>query len=147
MFSTGNAHVPTGDGYFVSEDQQRIAEIVQDYEPTLELVWIPPDRRGNDDKPFAVVCHPTNGQPSYFVLFADQCDERILSRLWAADNKHHNVLTELEVNEAAHKALELKRKEDELELRQDLMRSAIQSPLNTYRYENPITGEKKVIRN
>lgn len=146
MFSTGcDVHVPTADGHFVSEKQQRIAEIIKDYEPTLELVWIPPANREPGDKPFAVVHHPV-GLPSYFVFFADECDERILERLWSVDNKVGNVLSNLEVKEAARKALQLKKEEDEALERQDIMAAAVATPLNTWSYKKP-NGDKLVIKN
>lgn len=135
-------HLPiaTPEGYFVSREHQRIAEIIQDYDPDLYLVFIPPADRNHDDpteKPWAVV-HMPGGKAPYFVFYADECDERILERLWRNDQNVNNPLSELEAKEAAQQAIKYKKEMEQLEMQADIAKSMIRSPLHTYR----INGKK-----
>ena len=101
-------YVPV-DGQFVSQEHMYIAEIINDYDPTLSLAWIPSDKREPGEQPFAVVARPANGL-EYVVFYADQCDHRILDRLWSMDNQKHNVLDSLDVNNAGLMLLNLRKR-------------------------------------
>lgn len=133
----GSAYVATDDGYFVSQEHQRIAEIINDYEPTLALVWIPPDKREPGDMPFAVMHSPV-GQPPYIVFHTDTCDERILERIFAGDAAHNDVLTQLDIKNAAAKALQLKREMDEKEEKKEIATSILKSPKQKYKHDGVV---------
>jgi hypothetical protein len=127
--------IPTDDGRWVSEAHARIAEIIQDYDDTLELAWIPPDKRVDPrDPPFAVICRPRNNKPPYIVFKSDTCDESLLARLFASDNKDGNVLRNIEAQEAAREAVRLKKLMDEEEFRKDFVASIAKSHLNSYKH-------------
>lgn len=128
-----DVYVPAEGGHFVSEKHAQIAELINEYDPTLELAWIPPDRREPGDKPFAVVHRPL-GQPEYVVCYADDCDERLLARVFAMDNAHGNVLDAVEANNAAVRALQLKKEIEQREEAMDLTRSIIGSKKHVYRH-------------
>ena len=125
-----DVYIPV-DGSFVSQNHLHIAEIINDYDPTLSLAWIPTDKRAPGEAPFAVVHRPLGG-PEYVVFYADQCDERILERIWSNDATKHNVLTNLEAHNAALEAIKLKKELETAEERQELVESIIKSPKNTY---------------
>ncbi len=125
-----DVYVPV-DGHFVSQNHLHIAEIINDYDPTLSLAWIPSDKREPGEAPFAVVHRPLGG-PEYVVFYADNCDERILERIWSNDSTKHNVLTNLEAHNAALEALKLKKELEAAEERKDVVESIIKSPKNTY---------------
>lgn len=125
-------------GEYISQKMNRIQEIIQDYDPTLELVWIPPkERTAEDTQPFAVVHHPSNGKASYIAMMLreDEVNEDLLVRLWTHDNKHNNVLTQLEAKEAAQKAIALKKQMDEEEQRRDLVAHIVKSPKVVYTHD------------
>lgn len=59
-------HILTDVG-FVSQEHQRVAELVNEYDPTLQLLWIPPDKREFDEQfPFAIL-HSPSGKVPYIV--------------------------------------------------------------------------------
>jgi hypothetical protein len=93
----GHIYFPTNDGNWVSEKQRRINEILQDFDPNLQLQWIPPGRRNEKDEPFRVVCFPTNGHP-YLICTAMEADERLLATVFSAKqaNKGGNLLSWLD---------------------------------------------------
>lgn len=113
-------HITTEDGQFVSEKHERLARVIQDYDPAFALAWIPPkDRRDPEDitKCYAVIEVDT-GLP---VFYAGELDEpaTILAKLFDADNKHGNVLDRIEAHNAAVEALRMKEKMDLAEERKD----------------------------
>jgi hypothetical protein len=94
----GHIYFPApGTSQWISVKQQRIGEILKDYDPKLELQWIPPGRRNEKDEPFRVVCYPPNGHP-YLVCTAMEADERLLASVFFADSKKHggNLLSWLD---------------------------------------------------
>ena len=126
--------IPTEDGRWVSESHERIARIIQDYDPELFLAYVPPnERQPGETAPFAVIHQPNVG-PSYVVATFADCDERILEHLWTIDNKHGDVLTRMDAHNAALEAIKLKKKMDEAEERQDLISHIIKSKKNVYKH-------------
>lgn len=77
------------DGHFVSQKQVRINEILKDYDPNLELQWIPPNDRHEGDKAFRVIHRPL-GKPAYLVCTADECDERLLAEVFHSDSRNRS---------------------------------------------------------
>lgn len=123
-------------GELISRSMNRIQEIIQDYNPDLRLVWIPyKDRTAFDREPFALIHSPV-GAPEYIVMFLreDEINESLLARIWNNDNAHGNVLSKLEAQEAARKAIKLKKEMEEAEIAKELVGSIVRSPLNTYRH-------------
>lgn len=137
--------VPESD-HMETAEQRYIAQIIRDYDPYLELQYIPPDKRVAGDKPWAVIHRPP-GRPAYFVLYADECDQRILEQLWRADNAKGDPISDMDAKNAAIKAIAYQRYLDESAANADLFAHAMHSPLNTYKYHNPHTGELVTIRN
>ena len=118
-------------GRALSVEHQRIAEIIHDYEPTLSLAWVPPENRTlNEQYPFAVI-HSPEDAPAYIVmrLRENEVDHRVLARLWGADSKNGNVLTNIEAEEAARKAVELKAREDEIEEAKEMAAWMVKAPV------------------
>lgn len=125
-------------GYGISVKHQRIADIIRDYDPTLELAWIPPNHRNHDDtEPFAVIHRPGNGKQSYvaMTLREDQVNETLLARLWSHDNKNGSVLTWVEAQDAAARAVKMKEQMDDADMKRDLVESIVGSHLNTYKHD------------
>lgn len=85
----GHIYFPSNSGQWISAKQQRINEILQDYDPKLQLQWIPPGRRNEKDEPFRVVCFPVNGRP-YLICTAMEADERLLATVFQADQKNRS---------------------------------------------------------
>lgn len=109
-------YLPTGEGHFVSEKQRRIAAIINDIYPYIELQWIPPNDRGPNDYAFRAV-DATPGRPPYVAVLAHECDERILAKLIQADNTKRDVLNYLDCHNAAIELYEdKKRKEERMEM-------------------------------
>jgi hypothetical protein len=115
LTSSGNFYFPI-DGHFVSEKQVRINEILQDYDASLQLQWIPPNQRSHEDKAFRVVHFPP-GRPPYLVCTSDEADERLLARVFEADQV--NSPNKLSYIDNYNNALELMREKQNHEKRQE----------------------------
>jgi hypothetical protein len=89
LTNDGHIYFPASDGSFISEKQRRINEIIQEYDASLELQWIPPGKRNDENHPFRVICRPANGHP-YLVCTGLEADERLLTTIFRADAKRRN---------------------------------------------------------
>lgn len=120
----------TESGHALPEKASRVAEIIHDYDPNLELRWIPPRARTSfDAKPYAVYhnlqSHPEGG---YFVFFLgeDEMDHRVLSRLWEAQSP--GLLNRIEADEKAMEIMKMKQRMEENEEAAEFAKWAINAP-------------------
>jgi hypothetical protein len=117
-------------GEFVSDDHQRFAQVLKDLKPTYNLVYIPQkDRTTPEDhqKPWAILDKPDN-QREYIVrtMSDEEMKEphKILAWLFDGDIVRHgaeNVLKRIEAEENAKQLMELKRQDDDLEDRIEII--------------------------
>lgn len=140
LTDAGNIYFPTEDGHFISEKQRRIAEVLKDYDPNLQLQWIPTDQRGSEDKAFRVV-DVTPGRAPYAVTFADECDERLLARVFQADGTKRNNLNYLDAHNAAIEALELKQRLESQEEMHRMSHAILRSQKINYRHKGINFGQ------
>lgn len=122
-------YLPTEEGRWVDENFARLAELIKEYDSSLELRWIPPDKRTRDDKkPYMIVDTKIN----HPIFFASEVDNpvNILARLMESDNKYGNVLDRLEVHNRAVEAFKRKQRIEELEEAMDYAKFLMKSPLN-----------------
>jgi hypothetical protein len=114
--------IPTDSGYWVSEQHERLARIVQDYDPQFELFWIPPEYRETPEERkncYAIVEHTPLGDVVAFHASELDTPESILERLFMSDNKHGNVLERIDAHNAAIQAMQMKEELDRREERLD----------------------------
>lgn len=129
--------VPTEEGYWVSEKYARISEIIKDIDDTLELGWIPPNRRAfHDAPPFAVICRPRGGKPYVvFTVMENELDERVIAKILRGRDIS---LSALEASDRAREALKLKEQLERAEARQDFVKTVVGSPLHSFRHNGKI---------
>jgi hypothetical protein len=129
----GNFYFPV-DGHFVSQKQIRINEILQDYDSTLQLQYIPADKRSSQDLAFRVVCFPPGRSP-YLVCTSEEADERLLAKVFEADQA--NSLNKLSYIDNYNNALELTRAKEAEESRMEahsMAQSVIRNTKSSYRH-------------
>ena len=130
----GHIYFPTNDGTFISEKQRRVNEIIQDYNPELQLQWIPPGRRNEKDEPFRVVHFPKNGHP-YLVCTGMEADERLLATIFQSDQKNvkGNLLTWLDNYNRAKEIYNAKINHDNLQEAHEISQAVIRSNKSSYK--------------
>lgn len=123
--------IPTETGHWVDENFERLARVIQDYDPNLELRWIPPEHRAGE-KPYRII----DVKHNYVVFDASETDspQMILERLFAGDVSKGNPLKRMEAREAAEKTLKLKEAMDQAEEAADQATFLKNSPLHTLRF-------------
>lgn len=118
-------------GEFLSSKAARLAEVLRDYNPYLELVFIPSSKRGDTDtRPFAIRDNSPwrlVGGEGYIVrhLTIEEADRptEVLQWLFEGDLSKHGVseiMARSQAKEAAEKLMNLKREQDIAEERKDL---------------------------
>lgn len=126
------------DGNSLSVKHQRIAEIIHDYNPELELVMLPAERRYDEDSkkyPFAIIHNPP-GLPPYVVhkYGESEIDERIIADLFMRDNANGSVLDRIEAQDAAIQAVKMRERMDEHDAMQDFVSTVVKSPLHAFKH-------------
>lgn len=134
------AHILTEQGA-LSQKHERVAEIIKDYDPNLELAYIPQQERTVfDAHPFAIVhVNPDNGY-RYVVMTCkeEEVDERLLAKLFMANVDSNDVLGRLEAEEAAKRLLEYKTNLERMEERKEFRDAVLKSRKNWYRHNGKV---------
>lgn len=130
-----NAHVFV-DGELVSREVQRIVEAIRDYEPELEVKWIPPSARKEGDAAFAIVHNPRNQAP--YVMFYVQKDEdfneKVLQKIIFNDQRNgKHQWDEFSSWEETQRLLNKQKWLDQMEEINDISAHILKTNLNTYK--------------
>lgn len=132
-----NLPVPHDDGRFISEKVSRIAELVREYDPTIDVRWIPPDRREfATDPAFALVTRDRSGREYviFYVQDESKFDGTVLEMLYKTDAaKHGNLLNDIDARNQAVKALQEKLFKERLEEAHEIFYDVMKSPMHTYK--------------
>lgn len=124
------------DGHLVSAKIQRIIEAIRDYEPELDVQWIPPGQRSEGQAAFAIIHRPV-GRPHYVLFYVkseEEFDERVLSKIIYNDQRNGSrTLTELETWEETQRLLERQAYLDKMEEASDIARFVAKTHLNKIR--------------
>lgn len=139
MVDFGSA-VILGAGGALSVKHERIAEVIQDLDPTLELAYIPEDRRSTFDKhPFAVIHRPPGGQPYIAMTMAEnEVDERVIAKLIKRNTHKSDVLNEIEASEAALRLVQAKEQMEEVEEAREFAQTVLKSNKHYYRHNGRV---------
>lgn len=119
-------------GEFVSSKALRLAQILADYNPYLELVFIPTSKRdATDTHPFAIKDNSPWRKP-YIVRHITEREmddpQSILAWLFEGDLSKSgisDVMARVQAKEAAEKLLNLKREQEIAEERQELVAALV----------------------
>jgi hypothetical protein len=142
------ALVPTTDGRLVDPGLMRLSEIIQDYDPWLELRWIPPEQRTREDRAPYCVVDARDGKKEYIVFHFTEIEASnpadILARVFQADMQQGDILDRMEARNTAAKLMEMKEHMDTEDLKKDFAAFLMKTKKNYIRTDNPITGEKGI---
>lgn len=122
--------IPTQEGIFVSSKWLHLSEMLKDYNPQLELKWIPPQNRAPEDRLRCyVITHRDSNNKEYVVMYASELDqpEDIMGRVFANDMKHGDVQARMDARNTAHKLFQMKAQEEELAEKEELSAWLVQT--------------------
>lgn len=123
-------------GHFVSDKVARLAELLNDFDDTLFLQYIPSNERdASDAQPFRIIQDAPGHEP-YIVMYLreDQLDHRVLASLAEArdfgKNGSQDLATTLQYQEAARQVELAKKQQEEREIAMDKASFLIRTPLH-----------------
>lgn len=109
-------------GEFVSDDHVRLARVINDYKPTLSLVYVPrKDRSASDTKPWAILERDERFGEHIIRYLSDDEMKRpneILAWVFAGDQDKHGrqeIIQRFDLEITAKQALDMQRDLDERE--------------------------------
>lgn len=122
-------------GGFINDKHRRIAEAINAFDPEVEVLWIPRDKRGPGDKAYALRHTPGHKPPYIFATYDEaDFDERVLAEVFEmheAANGPVSVAQRLDMQDQARRALELWDQMERLEEARDMALFLWNSPLHT----------------
>lgn len=128
------------DGRLVSAKVERIVQAIKDYEPEIDVQWIPPEAREPDQAAFAIIHRPV-GKPDYVCFYVkdeSEFDERVLLRLIYNDQRNgERQMTELEAFEKTQALLQKQAWLDQVEEANDIAAFALRTKLNKFTLPDP----------
>lgn len=133
------------DGNYVERDALKIAEKIKQYDPNLELLCVDP-MSGPDinEAPFLVCERCEDGQLRR-VFEAWQLDDRIIQRIYAADQRRFDTLEQIDRTNAEVDRVARRRYEEKREERKDLVAHIAAARTSDYSFKNE-EGEHITIR-
>lgn len=130
-----NAHLMV-DGMVVSADITRVIRAIKEYEPELDVRWIPPAARKMGEAAFAII-HDAPGNAPYIMFYVDKeenFDDRVLLKIIANDQREgKRHYSEIEAVEATKKRMDHQIFLDYLEEKRDIVKHVLDSKLNDYK--------------
>ena len=123
------------DGSWVSENFTLLSEILADYDPLLELRWIPPDKRETQFEkanPYVIVDTRSNSA----VRYVSERDEPrlVLAEIFDMDNVKGDVIKKMDARNAADQAFRMKKVMEEREEAKDFTRFVVANKKNYIRH-------------
>jgi hypothetical protein len=131
------------EGQLISDRVQRIVMAIKEYEPEIEVQWIPDRQAKEEGTPqFKVVHHQADGFD--FTLFhvksEEEFDETVLLRIIENDQRNGQVsLSAYEAWEQTKKLMERQIYLDHMEQAQDMAAHILATHKNTYKVNNDLT--------
>lgn len=133
----------------VSEKQIRVQKILQDYNPGLVVLHIPPELQANQedkDAPWCVV-HVHNGGSVIIpglgradvVMHVrhDEFDERVLEEVFKRDMRNDPLRDIMAKNQAAA-IMEAKEAQDAMDAMREVHTTILGSPLHTFKHDGKV---------
>lgn len=121
----------------VEADALRVVQAIRDYDENLEVICLNPSDPNVKitDAPFVVLQRMGNGTYQK-VLEAWELDDRILERVWAADQHRNNQFQTLEQMEKAAREGSDKRYREALDMANEVALSIVASKASSYSFKN-----------
>lgn len=142
MMNQFSVAVPHDDGSFISERISRVVELIRAYDYTLDVEWVPPGARGENDA-FRIIQHKPDGS-KYVVMGVrteEDFNETILARLYEGDNNNGDNQRRVEAHNQAIRDYQAKLQQELQEEKNQMAAAVLRSPKSTYKIGNTVFRE------
>lgn len=134
--------VPMADGRFISERVALLVETIQEWDPYLEVRWIPPEERALSNDPAFAIVDTSPNVPEHVVMYVqteEEMDARVLERLIDMKKLQGvDLMKHIDAKNEAFRLLQAKIFSEKLEEANDLAYSILKSPLHRYKHDGVI---------
>lgn len=124
------------EGHLVSQKVSQVVQAIKEYEPEIDVDFIPVQARTNVADPAFRIVHRPVGQPEFILFFVkdeSEFDERVLRRIIMNDQRNgEHTLSEFEAHEEAVKRIEHEKFLDKMEEMHDIASHVLNTHKNTY---------------
>jgi hypothetical protein len=135
----GNQYINV-DGHMVERDALLVAEAINEYDPKLKVICLPPEKADINDAPF-IIAHEGPDGVLRRVFECWQLDHSVLARIEAADTTRHDVQAKIDWINAEARRASKKRYEEKRLIKHEIGTSVIASKKSSFSYKDPDTGE------
>lgn len=124
-------------GVLVEQDALRVAQAIHDYDENLEVICLDPNNPNVKctSAPFMVMQKMPNGTYQK-VLEAWTLDDRIIERIWAADQHKNSQFQTLAQMEKAAREGAQKRYQEALDISHEITAAVLKSSQSSYSFKN-----------
>lgn len=129
------------EGHFLSQHAQRFGLALREYDPTLEVQWIPPETHTWEGQPeFRVVCHsPTGLYILFYLKDESELNAMALQRVIVNDQRNGQVqYSEYEAYEIANARIKHQEFLDAMEEMNDVAKHVLRSRKHTYKVNDDL---------
>lgn len=123
-------------GQWVNEKYQHIAEIINDWDSRLRLLWVPENLRNpRDEYPYAVGFFENEFSEPHIILFVkeEELDARIIAKLFDMRDAAKDPQARLDNLQRAEAIIREKANMEWREEQMEMAKTLIKSPLHRYR--------------
>lgn len=129
-------------GQFVNQKVRQVVDAIRDYEPEIEVQYIPQSARTEGQAAYRLIHRPVGRDP--YVMFTVRRDEdfdsRVLQKIIANDNRNGvTSISELDAYDAAQKAVAHQAYLDRVEEANDIAFHVLRTNKNTYKVNDHLT--------
>lgn len=135
----GNQYINV-EGHMVERDALLVAEAINEYDPSLKVICLPPEKAGINDAPFIIAQECPDGVLRR-IFEVWQLDHSVLARIEAADTTRHDVQSKIDWINAEVRKDAKKRYEENRLIKKEIGTSVIASKKSKFSYKDPNTGE------
>jgi len=131
--------IEMSDGSYVESDVLNVVEKIRAYDPNLNVKYCDPRLADPDDPPYKVVelC-PDGVERVVFMVW--ELNEKVLERLYAADNARTNVLLDIHGNNLLAKKEQERRYREVCLEDQDILLHYVKSPKSKWSFKRREDG-------
>lgn len=137
-------HFNNDTGQFVHGHHERVAHFIKDYDPEMELGWVPPDKRDpGEAKPFCLIHNHPDGSRQAVAFFGEaECNIETIG-VWLMENdfRRNNpdaIFNRIQASKLAAELADAKETEEIANEKWEWAKSVLKSPLHTYRHEGKV---------
>ena len=134
-------------GHFVSDRISRVVEAIKEYEPRLEVKWIPEGQRRNGQAAFAVIYHDSeHGEYTlFYVNSEEEFDERVLQRIIVNDQRNGKTsLSDYDAWEKTNQLIAEQKRLDALEEANDIAFHVFNSHKSRYKVNDDLVIDDSI---